>query len=207
MTSQSGTRVILLSAQGRLFTQAVARELAGLERVVLVCGRYEGVDERINELYCDMELSIGDYVLSGGELAAAVVVDATMRLIPGVLGNEASGEFESFGVADAEIDADVEGVPRSQHGAGGLLDYPQYTRPAEFRGLARARGADERRSSRDQALAAGAAVAEDTEESAGAAGARGVERGGQDAGRGDATKGEGRIPECRGDAELKMQLS
>jgi tRNA (guanine37-N1)-methyltransferase len=130
-----GNKVILLSAQGRLFTQAVARELAALERVVLVCGRYEGVDERVSELYCDMELSIGDYVLSGGELAAAVVVDATMRLIPGVLGNEASGEFESFGAADAEIDVDVEGVPRSQHGAGGLLDYPQYTRPAEFGGL------------------------------------------------------------------------
>ena len=129
------TRVILLSAQGRLFNQQVARELAGMERVVLVCGRYEGVDERVNELYCDMELSIGDYVLSGGELAAAVVVDATMRLIPGVLGNEASGEFGSFGAADAEIDVDVEGVPRSQHGAGGLLDYPQYTRPAEFGGL------------------------------------------------------------------------
>jgi tRNA (guanine37-N1)-methyltransferase len=130
-----GARVILLSAQGRVFTQAIARELAGLERVVLICGRYEGVDERINELYCDMELSIGDYVLSGGEPAAAVVVDATMRLIPGVLGNEASGEFESFGAADAEIDVDVEGVPRSQHGAGGLLDYPHYTRPAEFGGL------------------------------------------------------------------------
>jgi tRNA (guanine37-N1)-methyltransferase len=130
-----GTRVILLSAQGRVFTQAVARELAALDRLVLICGRYEGVDERINELYCDMELSIGDYVLSGGEPAAAVVVDATMRLIPGVLGNEASGEFESFGAADAEIDVDVEGVPRSQHGAGGLLDYPHYTRPAEFGGL------------------------------------------------------------------------
>ncbi|MFZ0744999.1 MAG: tRNA (guanosine(37)-N1)-methyltransferase TrmD [Terracidiphilus sp.] len=128
------TRVILLSAQGRPFTQAVARELAGLERVVLICGRYEGVDERINKLYCDMELSIGDYVLSGGELAAAVVVDAVMRLVPGVLGNEASGEFESFGVADSEITSDQEGVPRSQHGAGGLLDYPHYTRPAEFAG-------------------------------------------------------------------------
>jgi tRNA (guanine37-N1)-methyltransferase len=127
--------VILLSAQGRPLTQGLARELAQAERVVLVCGRYEGVDERINELYCDMELSIGDYVLSGGELAAAVVIDATMRLIPGVLGNEASGEFESFGAADAEIEADVEGVPRSQHGAGGLLDYPHYTRPAEFCGL------------------------------------------------------------------------
>jgi tRNA (guanine37-N1)-methyltransferase len=127
--------VILLSAQGRPFTQSVARELAGLERVVLVCGRYEGVDERINQLYCDMELSIGDYVLSGGELAAAVVIDAVMRLVPGVLGNEASGEFESFGVADADISSAQQGVPRSQHGAGGLLDYPHYTRPAEFGGL------------------------------------------------------------------------
>jgi tRNA (guanine37-N1)-methyltransferase len=129
------SRVILLSAQGRPFTQALARELAAEERVVLVCGRYEGVDERINQLYCDMELSIGDYVLSGGELAAAVVIDATMRLLPGVLGNEASGEFESFGVADAEIAPAQDGVPRSQHGAGGLLDYPHYTRPAEFAGL------------------------------------------------------------------------
>jgi tRNA (guanine37-N1)-methyltransferase len=128
-------RVILLSAQGRPFTQAVARELSRVERVVLVCGRYEGIDERINELYCDQELSIGDYVLSGGELAAAVVIDSVTRLIPGVLGNEASGEFESFGVADAEIDTNIEGVPRSQHGAGGLLDYPHYTRPAEFAGL------------------------------------------------------------------------
>jgi tRNA (guanine37-N1)-methyltransferase len=128
-------RVVLMSAQGRPFTQAVARELVKLRRVVLICGRYEGVDERINELYCDMELSIGDYVLSGGELAAAVVVDTVMRLVPGVLGNDASGEFESFGVADAEIDTKDEGVPRSQHGAGGLLDYPHYTRPAEFAGL------------------------------------------------------------------------
>jgi tRNA (guanine37-N1)-methyltransferase len=132
---QHDVEVILLSAQGRRFTQAVAREIAKLERVVLICGRYEGVDERINQLYCDMELSIGDYVLSGGELAAAVVIDAAMRLIPGVLGNEASGEFESFGVADAEIASDADGVPRSQHGAGGLLDYPHYTRPAEFGGL------------------------------------------------------------------------
>jgi tRNA (guanine37-N1)-methyltransferase len=128
-------QVILLSAQGRPLTQAVARELAGVERVVLICGRYEGVDERINLLYCDMELSIGDYVLSGGELAAAVVIDATMRLIPGVLGNDASGEFESFGLTDADIIAGEEGVPRSQYGSGGLLDYPHYTRPAEFGGL------------------------------------------------------------------------
>jgi tRNA (guanine37-N1)-methyltransferase len=129
------TRVVLLSAQGRRFTQAIARELATLDRVILVCGRYEGVDERINQLYCDMELSIGDYVLSGGELAAAVVIDAAMRLIPGVLGNEASGDFESFGIADAEIANNLESIPRSQHGSGGLLDYPHYTRPAEFAGL------------------------------------------------------------------------
>ena len=128
-------RVILTSAQGWPFTQAIARDLAQIDRVVLICGRYEGVDERINELYCDLELSIGDYVLSGGELAAAVVLDAAMRLLPGVLGNEASGEFESFGVADAAITSDQEGVPRSQHGSGGLLDYPHYTRPAEFASL------------------------------------------------------------------------
>lgn len=134
-SGSSSTRVVLLSAQGRPFTQAVARELAGQERVALICGRYEGVDERVNQLYCDEELSIGDYVLSGGELAAAVVVDAVTRLLPGVLGNEASREFESFGAADAEIETDEAGVPRSQHGAGGLLDYPHYTRPAEFGGL------------------------------------------------------------------------
>jgi tRNA (guanine37-N1)-methyltransferase len=130
------SQVVMLSAQGRPFTQSVARQFAALHNIVLICGRYEGVDERINELYCDMELSIGDYVLSGGEVAAAVVVDAVMRLVPGVLGNESSGDFESFGVADAEIAATEDGVPRSQHGAGGLLDYPHYTRPAEFEGLA-----------------------------------------------------------------------
>ncbi len=128
--------VILLSAQGAKFTQGVARELAVLERVVLICGRYEGVDERVNKLACDRELSIGDYVLSGGELGAAVIVDATMRLLPGVLGNEASSAYESFGAADAEFAEDGDGPPRSTHGAGGLLDYPHYTRPAEFRGLA-----------------------------------------------------------------------
>jgi len=126
--------VILLSAQGQPFTQHIARELAQLDRITLICGRYEGIDERINQLYCDREISIGDYILSGGELAAAVLLDATMRLIPGVLGNQASSEFESFGVTDSEISADTEGVPRSQHGSGGLLDYPHYTRPADFRG-------------------------------------------------------------------------
>src|SRR5277367_6138726 len=113
--------VILLSAQGARFTQSTARELSSMNRIVFICGRYEGVDERVNQLFCDRELSIGDYVLSGGELAAAVVLDAVARLVPGVLGNEASSEFESFGVGDAAILTDVEGVPRSQHGAGGLL--------------------------------------------------------------------------------------
>ena len=128
--------VILLFGSGDRFTQSVARELAALERVVLICGPYEGVDERVNELACDRELSIGDYVLSGGELGAAVVVDATMRLLPGVLGNEASSAYESFGHPDEQFSQDTDGPPRSTHGAGGLLDYPHYTRPAEFRGLA-----------------------------------------------------------------------
>jgi len=134
---QTGTpRVILLSAQGRRLAQPVVRELAQWERLILICGRYEGVDERVNELYCDEEISIGDYVLSGGELAAAVVMDTVIRLVPGVLGNEASSEFESFGAEDGVITTDEAGVPRSQHGSGGLLDYPHYTRPAEFKGLA-----------------------------------------------------------------------
>lgn len=130
-------RVVLLSAQGARFTQTAARELATLKRLVLICGRYEGVDERVSQLLCDQELSIGDYVLSGGELAAAVIVDATARLLPGVLGNEASSEFESFGSIDAGVEDEPAGSPpKSTHGSGGLLDYPHYTRPAEFRGLA-----------------------------------------------------------------------
>jgi tRNA (guanine37-N1)-methyltransferase len=127
--------VILLSAQGRRFSQATARTLADARRVVLLCGRYEGVDERVNQLVADQELSIGDYVLSGGELAAAVVLDATMRLLPGVLGNEASSEYESFGAADALLQGRLGAGLSSTHGAGGLLDYPHYTRPAEFRGM------------------------------------------------------------------------
>jgi tRNA (guanine37-N1)-methyltransferase len=127
--------VILLSAQGRRFTQATAHRLATLEQVVLICGRYEGVDERVSDLLADEELSIGDYVLSGGELAAAVVLDATVRLLPDVLGHADSARYESFGAGDDASDELTEdGVPRSTHGAGGLLDYPHYTRPAEFRG-------------------------------------------------------------------------
>ena len=132
--------VILLSAQGRPFTQSIAAELATLDRLVFLCGRYEGVDERVNELLCDRELSIGDYVLSGGELAAAVIVDAVVRLLPGVLGNPDSSIHESFGVADRYQDTGsthLPGeVPPATHGSGGLLDYPHYTRPAEFRGIA-----------------------------------------------------------------------
>ena len=132
----AGETVVLLSAQGKPFTQQTARTLSQCHRVVLLCGRYEGVDERVIELAVDREISIGDYVLSGGELAAAVVVDATMRLLPGVLGNDASSEYESFGAADASLPVRTVDGLRSTHGAGGLLDYPHYTRPAEFRGLA-----------------------------------------------------------------------
>ena len=110
-----GRKVILLSAQGRKFDQARAREYSGCRELLLICGRYEGVDERVAEHLADQEISIGDYVLSGGELAAAVVVDAVARLKEGVLGNETSTVDESFGEQ-------------------GLLDWPQYTRPAEFRG-------------------------------------------------------------------------
>jgi len=128
--------VILLSAQGKRFTQSTARRLAALSRVVLICGRYEGVDERVSQLLCDDELSIGDFVLSGGELGAAVLIDATVRLLPGVLGHEDSSRYESFGLGDeASAELTPDGVPRSTHGAGGLLDYPHYTRPAKFRGV------------------------------------------------------------------------
>jgi tRNA (guanine37-N1)-methyltransferase len=136
-------RVVLLSAQGKPFTQATARELAHVERIVFLCGRYEGVDERVNDLLADAELSIGDYVISGGELAAAVIVDAVSRLLPGVLGNEDSSRYESFAVESAPANTAVAGdkdvslerpQPRSTCDSGGLLDYPHYTRPPEFRG-------------------------------------------------------------------------
>ena len=110
----SSQRVILLSAQGRRFNQQVARDLAGCSELLLICGRYEGVDERVAEHLVDDELSIGDYVLSGGELAAAVVVDCVARLLPGVLGNEDSSLNESF--------------------SDDILDCPQWTRPSDFRG-------------------------------------------------------------------------
>ena len=123
--------VVLLSAQGRKFDQGVATELVGLERLVLICGRYEGVDERVGQFLADRELSVGDYVLSGGELGAAVIVDCVTRLIPGAVGNEASTQQESF---TGSLLPAVEGA-NSTCASGGLLDYPHYTRPADFRGM------------------------------------------------------------------------
>jgi len=111
---KKGTPVILLSPQGRLFTQGVAQELAGHSQLVIICGRYEGVDERVREHLASDEISIGDNVLSGGELAAMVIIASVFRLVPGVLGSEASPQEDSH--------------------VGGLLEYPHYTRPPDYRG-------------------------------------------------------------------------
>ena len=131
MAGRAKQSVILLSAQGQRFTQQVATELAALDRIVLVCGRYEGVDERVADFLADREISIGDYVLSGGELGAAVIIEAVARLLPGAVGNEASTRQESF---TAHLQAEA-GAADSTCGSGGLLDYPHYTRPADFRGM------------------------------------------------------------------------
>jgi tRNA (guanine37-N1)-methyltransferase len=112
--AREGTRVILLSPAGRPFNQAIARELAQLEHLLMVSGHYEGFDERVREQLADDELSIGDYVLTNGALPVMVIIDAVTRLLPGVLGDEGSAQDDSF--------------------SQGLLEYPQYTRPAEFRG-------------------------------------------------------------------------
>ncbi|MBA3241263.1 MAG: tRNA (guanosine(37)-N1)-methyltransferase TrmD [Acidobacteria bacterium] len=112
---EAGKRVVLLSPQGRVLTQKLAAELAEAEHVVIICGRYEGVDERVAEALATDEVSIGDYVLSGGEPAAVVLVDAVVRLVPGALGSETSAVNESF--------------------SEGLLDFPHYTRPPEYRGM------------------------------------------------------------------------
>ena len=111
-----GTRVVLLSPQGRVFTQEMAQDLSKASQIVLICGRYEGVDERVVDALATDEVSIGDYVLSGGEPAAVVLIDAVVRLLPGALGNETSAVNDSF--------------------SEGQLDHPQYTRPTEFSGLA-----------------------------------------------------------------------
>ena len=109
-------RVVLMTPQGECFSQSMAQELSGLKHLVLICGHYEGVDERVRQALVDQEISIGDYVLTGGELPAMAVIDAVVRLIPGVLGHEDATEEESF--------------------VNGLLEYPQYTRPPVFRGMA-----------------------------------------------------------------------
>ena len=132
MVAGAKQAVVVLSAQGRKLDQSLAAELASLERIVLICGRYEGVDERVSEHLADREVSVGDYVLSGGELGAAVVVDTVTRLIPGAVGNDASTRQESF-TSHAEPEGDG---PSSTCVSGGLLDYPHYTRPADFRGMA-----------------------------------------------------------------------
>jgi len=112
--SSENSLVVLMTPQGETFNQTIAAELAGKKQVIIICGRYEGFDERIREHLADREISIGDYILTGGELPALVLIDAVSRLIPGVLGNEESIVSESF--------------------SSGLLEYPQYTRPAEYKG-------------------------------------------------------------------------
>jgi tRNA (guanine37-N1)-methyltransferase len=156
-SGKDGQCIVLLSAQGKLFRQSMAEELSRLERLVLICGRYEGVDERVSEFIADREISVGDYVISGGELAAAIIADASVRLVPGALGNEASTRQESFTASapgqagnlgkiadprytDKSASAADAGrartlVPASTCSSGGLLDYPHYTRPAEYRGM------------------------------------------------------------------------
>ncbi|MGH9444387.1 MAG: tRNA (guanosine(37)-N1)-methyltransferase TrmD [Terriglobia bacterium] len=120
-----GGRVILLTPQGRALNQRLLEDLSREAQLILICGRYEGVDERVAAHLATDEISIGDYVLSGGELAAAVLMEAVARLLPGVLGNEESASADSFATA---------GSSPGGREAVGLLDFPQYTRPAEFRG-------------------------------------------------------------------------
>ena len=138
-----GTAIVLLSASGRLFRQHTARRFAALERLVLLCGRYEGVDERVAEHLATDEISVGDFVVSGGELPAAMIIDAVTRLLPGALGNEASSINESFSASRGESSSAAEsfgaahiavpeGEPRYRD--AGILDCPHYTRPQIFRG-------------------------------------------------------------------------
>jgi tRNA (guanine37-N1)-methyltransferase len=132
--ARAGTAIVLLSAAGKLFRQDAARRFAKLERMVLICGRYEGVDERVAEHLATDEISIGDFVLSGGELAAAMVVDAVTRLIPGALGNEDSAVNESFSEVEAGQAQSSSPVRSEEFTCRGILDYPHYTRPQSFRG-------------------------------------------------------------------------
>lgn len=132
------TAVVLLSASGKRFLQSTARRLAELGRIVLVCGRYEGVDERVAEHLATEEVCVGDFVLSGGELGAAMTLDAVTRLIPGALGNEDSAENESFSARSCDAADPTPDSPQRSDAPGegdrGILDYPHYTRPQNFRG-------------------------------------------------------------------------
>jgi tRNA (guanine37-N1)-methyltransferase len=146
------TAIVLLSAAGKLFNQETARRYAQLERIIFICGRYEGVDERVAEHLATEEISIGDFVLSGGELPALLILDAVTRLLPGALGNEASSQNESFSVTEQESTVSGERAgqapplqPQAVYARGrkesestvtnhALLDFPHYTRPAEYRG-------------------------------------------------------------------------
>lgn len=149
-STDPSTAIVLLSAAGRLFDQQAARRFAQLDRLIFLCGRYEGVDERVADHLATVEISVGDFVLSGGELAAMLVLDAVTRLLPGALGNEASSQNESFSqplaaagrdsvraAKPAKGETDHPGNARAQKSAipqPVLLDFPHYTRPAEFRG-------------------------------------------------------------------------
>ena len=125
------TAIVLLSAAGKLFHQQTAARLAAMDRIVLICGRYEGVDERVADHLATDELSIGDFIVSGGELPAALIVDAVTRLLPGALGNEASSVNESFSAPSSPVGATN---PAPCDAASGVLDCPHYTRPQSFRG-------------------------------------------------------------------------
>ena len=138
LDGQARESVIVLSAQGRLYQQPIAAGLAQLKRIVLICGRYEGMDERVTEHLADREICVGNFVMSGGELGAALIVDTVTRLLHGALGNEASSQHESFSALKAPVKFEERGRPEpdSTVSAAGLLDYVHYTRPAEFRGMA-----------------------------------------------------------------------
>ena len=131
---EAGTAIVLLSASGKRFDQGMARRFAGLSRVILICGRYEGVDERVAEHLATDEISIGDFVLSGGELPAMLIVDAVTRLLPGSLGNEASSQNESFSVSANPSENISTKACRQDSEERAWLDFPHYTRPAEYRG-------------------------------------------------------------------------
>jgi tRNA (guanine37-N1)-methyltransferase len=134
--------IVLLSAAGTLFDQSTARRFAALDRILFICGRYEGVDERVAQNLATEEISIGDFILSGGELPAVLILDAVTRLLPGALGNEASSQNESFSgtqvgaSADSSVEARhaVLAPPPDRSPNNVLLDFPHYTRPADFRG-------------------------------------------------------------------------